>query len=124
MDFGTKSETHVRLQEAILEVRNVKVMPSKQLHLENVLTALGAKYLLAHVVTKHFTLAMGASTADVDALFTCKNHLQGQHRPSEQQSICWCLAEKSLQLRTYGPELGLPDCGWTTITRPALASRL
>ena len=32
--------------------------------------ASGAKYPLAHVVTRHLTLAAGASTANMDALFT------------------------------------------------------
>ena len=48
----------------------VKVIPSEQLHLEKVLTASGVKYPLAHVVTRHFTLATGASMADMDSLFT------------------------------------------------------
>ena len=48
----------------------VKVIPSEQLHLEKVLTASGAKYPLAHVVTRHFTLATGANMADMDSLFT------------------------------------------------------
>ena len=48
----------------------VKVAPSEQPHLEKFLTASGAKYPLAHVVTRHFTLAVGASKADMDALFT------------------------------------------------------
>ena len=48
----------------------VKVVPSEQLHLEKVLTASGAKYLLAHVVTRNFTLAAGASMADMNSLFT------------------------------------------------------
>ena len=49
---------------------HVKVVPSEQLHLEKVLTASGAKYPLAHVVTRHFTIAAGASMADMDSLFT------------------------------------------------------
>ena len=48
----------------------VKVIPSEQLHLEKVLTASGAKYPLAHVITRHFTLATGANMADMDSLFT------------------------------------------------------
>ena len=48
----------------------VKVIPSEQLHLEKVLTASGAKYPLAHVVTRHCTLAAGVSMADMDSLFT------------------------------------------------------
>ena len=68
--FGGKPESHVHIKEAILEVRKVKVIPSEQLHLEKILTASGAKYLLAHVVTRHFTLAMGASMADMYSLFT------------------------------------------------------
>ena len=70
MDFNGKSSYHVRIEEAILEVRKVKVAASEQLRLEKVLTTSGAKYPLAHVVTRHFTLAAGASTADVDALFS------------------------------------------------------
>ena len=69
MDFNGKSSYHVRIEEAVLEVRKVKVAASEQLRLEKVLTTSGAKYPLAHVVTRHFTLAAGASTADVDALF-------------------------------------------------------
>ena len=70
MDFAGTSAYHVRIEGAILEVRKIKVAPSEQLHLEKVLTVSGAKYPLAHVVTRHFTLAAGASMADVDALFT------------------------------------------------------
>ena len=70
MDFGRKSSYHVGIEEAVLEVHKVKVAPSGQLCLEEVLMASGAKYPLEHVVTRHFTLAAGSSTADVDALFT------------------------------------------------------
>ena len=70
MDFNGKSSYHVHIKEAVLEVRKVKVAASEQLRLEKVLTMSGAKYPLAHVVTRHFTLAAGASTANVDALFT------------------------------------------------------
>ena len=70
MDFAGKSAYHVHIEDAILEVHNVKVAPSEQLLLKKVFTASGAKYPLAHVVTRPFTLAAGASTADVDALFT------------------------------------------------------
>ena len=55
MDFGGESSYHVRIEEAFLDVPKVKVAPSKQLHLEKVLTASGAKYPLAHVVTRQFT---------------------------------------------------------------------
>ena len=48
----------------------VQVVPSEQLHLEKVLTASWVKYPLAHVVTRHFTLAAGASMANMDSLFT------------------------------------------------------
>ena len=51
MDFAGKSAYHVRIEEAVLEVRKVKVAPSEQLHLEKFLKASGAKYPLAHVVT-------------------------------------------------------------------------
>ena len=69
-----KPESHVRIKEDILEVHKVKVMPPpEQLHLEKkVLTASWTKYLLAHVVSKHFTLAAGASTADINVLFNGK----------------------------------------------------
>ena len=70
MDFGRKSVYHVGIEEPVLEVHKVKVAPSEQLRLEKVLTASGANYPIAHVVTRHFTLPAGASTADVDALFT------------------------------------------------------
>ena len=70
MDFNGKSSYHVRIQEAVLEVHKVKVAASEQLHLEKVLMTSGTRYPLAHVVTRHFTLAAGASTADVDTLFT------------------------------------------------------
>ena len=70
MDFDGKSAYHVRIKEAVLEVCKVKVAASEQLPLEKVPTTSGAKYPLAYVVTRHFTLAAGASTADVDALFT------------------------------------------------------
>ena len=63
MDFNGKSSYHVPIKEAVLEVRKVKVAASKQLRLEKVLTTSGAKYPLAHDVTRHFTLAAGASTA-------------------------------------------------------------
>ena len=69
MDFLGKLESHVRIEEAILEVCKVKVTPPMQLRLEKVLTSLGAKDPLAHVVTRHSTLAVGDSTANVDALF-------------------------------------------------------
>ena len=72
MDYGTKLECHVCIEEAILEVHKVMLSPSEQLHLEKVLTASGAKYPLVHVVTQHLTLATGASTADADALFNGK----------------------------------------------------
>ena len=70
MDFAGKSAYHERIEETILEMCKVKVAPCEQLHLEKVLTSSGAKYLLAHVVTRHLTLAAGASTANMDALFT------------------------------------------------------
>lgn len=70
MDFGVKHECYIRIDEAILEVRKVKVATSEQLRLEKVLASSGAKYPLAHVVTRHFTIGAGASTADLDSLFT------------------------------------------------------
>ena len=69
MDFGVKPEYHVSIEEAILEVGKVKVTPSEQVCLEMVLNSSGAKYPLAQMVTRHFTLAAGASMANVDALF-------------------------------------------------------
>ena len=84
MDFGGKSSYHVRIEEAVLEVRKIKATPSEELGLEKVLTTSGAKYPLAQVVTRHFILAAGASTADVDALFTGQNPYQGHHWPGEQ----------------------------------------
>ena len=70
MDFKGKSSYHVCIEEAVLEVLKVKVAASIQLRLEKVLTTSGAKYPLAHVVTRHFTIAAGASTTDMEALFT------------------------------------------------------
>ena len=70
MAFNAKPDYHVRIEQAILEVRKVKVAASEQLRLERVLATSGARYPLTHVVTRHFTLSAGASTADVDALFT------------------------------------------------------
>ena len=70
MDFDGNNECHVQIEEAILEVRKVKVATSEQLRLEKVLATSGAKYPIAHVVTRHYTIASGASTADVDSLFT------------------------------------------------------
>ena len=70
MDFEGANECHVQIDEAVLEVRKVKVANSEQLRLEKVLATSGGKYPLAHVVTRHFTIAAGASTADVDSLFT------------------------------------------------------
>ena len=70
MDFNGKSSYHVHIKEADLEVRKVMVAASEQLRPEKVLTMSRAKYVLAHVATRHFTLAAGATTADVDALFT------------------------------------------------------
>ena len=61
-DLSAKTESHVCIKEAIPEICKVKIAPSKQLCLENVLTILGTEYPLANVVTKHFTLAAGAST--------------------------------------------------------------
>ena len=87
MDFNRKSSYHVHIKEAVLEVRKVKVAASEQLCLEKVLTMSGAKYPLAHVVTRHFTLAAGASTANVDALFTGQNPYQGHHWPGEQWGL-------------------------------------
>ena len=72
MDYGGKPKCQVHIEEAILEVPKVKVASSEQLHLEKILTALGAKYLLAHVITCHFTLVAGASTAHEDALLSGK----------------------------------------------------
>ena len=37
--------------------------------MEKVLLVLGAKYPLAHVVTHHYTLALGASMSDMEVLF-------------------------------------------------------
>ena len=45
-NFGCKPETLACIEEAILEVRKVKVTPSEQLCLEKVLTPSGAKYLV------------------------------------------------------------------------------
>jgi len=70
MDFAKNHNCHVRIEEAILEVRKVKVANSEQLRLEKVLASSGAKYPLAHVVTRHFTIGAGASTADLDSMFT------------------------------------------------------
>ena len=70
MDFDGKSAYHVHIEEALLEVHKVNVAAFEQLHLDNVLRTSGAKYQLAHVVTRRFTLAAGASTADMDALLT------------------------------------------------------
>ena len=52
------------------------------------------------------------------------NTYQGHHGPVSNEAFSQRLAEESLQLRTYGPEFGLPGCGWTTTTGPALAARL
>ena len=68
IDHGSKPECHVLISEAtiMLEVWNNKVAASEQLHLEKFF----AKSPLAHVVTCHYILAVGATTAEVDALFT------------------------------------------------------
>ena len=68
MDFDRKSAYHVGIEEAVFEVCKVKLAASEQLRLEKVLTASGTKYSLAHVVTRHFSLSTGTSTADMDAL--------------------------------------------------------
>ena len=54
----------------------------------------------------------------------CTNPYQGHHWCSEQWSLCRHLAEESHQLGTYGPEFGLPGCGWMATTCPALAAGL
>ena len=60
----------VHIDEAVLEVHKVKVASSEQIRLEKVLASPGgAKYPVTHVVTHHFTIARGTSTADLDALF-------------------------------------------------------
>ena len=74
-----QGQKDVCIEEAIPEVRKVKVTPSDQLHLEKVLTALGAKYPLAHLVTRHFILASGPA----HGCFAQKNAYQGHHWPSE-----------------------------------------
>ena len=63
------------MEEAILQVCKVMVMPSEQLHLEKVLTTSGSKYQPAHVATRHFILAVGASMADVDVLLIKNKYL-------------------------------------------------
>ena len=57
MHFNGKSSYHVRMEEAVLKVGKVKVAAFEHLRLEKVLTASGANYQLAHVVTRHFALA-------------------------------------------------------------------
>ena len=92
MDYGSKPECQVNIGEAILKVRKVKVSPPEQLHLEKVLTVWGAKYPLVHMVMHHFTLALGASMVDVDALFS------GQIPTKEQQILRRGLSKESLPL--------------------------
>ena len=58
------------IKEAFLGMHEVKVAPYEQLCLKKFLSASGAKYPLAHMVTHHFTLVTGASMADVNALFS------------------------------------------------------
>ena len=67
-DSVRKSAYHVRIEDAVFEVCKVEVPPIEQLRLEKALTASGAKYPLAHVVARHFTLAAGSSTDKVYAL--------------------------------------------------------
>ena len=50
MDFEAKLESHAHIEEATLEVRMVKVVPSEQLCLEKYLATSRGKYPLAHVV--------------------------------------------------------------------------
>ena len=68
--FISWANCEVHIDEAVLEVRKVKVAASEQMRLEKVLASPGgAKYPITHVVTRHFTIARGTSTADLDALF-------------------------------------------------------
>ena len=68
---GVPTNCEVHIDEAVLEVRKVKVAASEQMRLEKVIASPGgAKYPVTHVVTRHFTIAKGASTVDLDALFS------------------------------------------------------
>ena len=104
--LGGKPESHVCIEEAILEVHKVKVTPSEQLHMEKVLAASGAKYPLAHVVTRHFTLAMGQHRQH-GCFGHWTNPYQGHHRPSDQWNLHRCLGKEPLQIRTYRTEFRL-----------------
>ena len=108
MDFNGESSYHVRIDEAVLEVRKVKVAACEQLRLEKVLTA--------SVATRHFILAAGASTANVNALFS------GQILT--KVIIGLVSNEVSFQLCAHGPEPSLLGGGRTTASCPALAAGL
>ena len=48
----------------------MKLAASEQLRLEKAISSTGARYPVTHVVTKHFTVGSGASSVDLDAMFT------------------------------------------------------
>ena len=60
----------VVIEDASLQARRVKLAAGEQLRLEKVISTTGARYPVTHVVTKHFTVASGASSVDLDAVFT------------------------------------------------------
>ena len=72
----------------------------------------------------HFTIAVGASMADMDSLFTGPIHTKVLISLVSNYAFRQHLAKESLQLRTYRTEFSLPDCRWTPTTGPALTARL
>ena len=71
MSFAAAQQPfQITLEAATLEARRVKLAPAEQLRLEKILASpSGALYPVTHVVTKHFTLATGSSTIELDSLF-------------------------------------------------------
>ena len=69
MDYESNLECQMYINEAVLEVRRVKVTTSEQLLLQKSPIVSEGKYLLTHVATHHFIMAISVSMVDVDALF-------------------------------------------------------
>ena len=67
---GGGKKCQVIIEDASLVARRVKLAASEQLRLEKAISSTGARYPVTHVVTKHFTVGSGASSVDLDAMFT------------------------------------------------------
>ena len=60
---------NIVIEDAVLEARKVRLVADEQLRVEKVLAGSGAKYPITHVITRHFTVSSGTSTADLEGLF-------------------------------------------------------